>query len=651
MNIHCTVVQGDTEPRLTWSECFLRALDQVQTPLALYFQEDYFLHQPVRADIVQASVDYMMAHPDVEHIALTRHGSHGPYETHAEEWLQGIRQKARYRISTQAALWRVDALKSYIRAKENGWMFEVFGTWRAHNKNAVFLYAKFDEAHGGPAFDYLHTGVIKGKWLSAIQPVFAAHGIQVDYTRRGFFVPKHPLLHKFDVGRKLLERPSLLVAALSQNVMFKSSVFVTVIGLLGSILGFVGQLLLARLFGAGTDVDAYLFTLSLPTFLAGMMGAALSYSFVPSLVLLEDQPEYQRRYLATAFLGISGVAMGLLVFGTLIGWEQIRILPSISPIRQRSDLGGLIMLGWFISACQVIQAFLIAALNASRKHLQAALLGPIPYLGVIFFLLVWGHTGRIAFVSIGLLLGTIASAIAAVYLLRNQLFPMRSDKRAWSDFKELLSSIPFIVVALSCFSAYSVVDAYWAPRSGNGVLATLGYAQRIMIGLGTFAVAGPSAVFVPYFSDFVRENNYKDFRRFFIQALMMVGGIAVFIALFLMVFSNDLVRLLFVRGAFGVQESIMVANTLRHMALGMIEMLMSVIILRALFCMEGVAKIAAGLGLLWTTLYFSTSYFLYPQGAAGLALGYSLAWSVFFIIVLTVIFRRINILEKQGSKK
>lgn len=207
LDIRCTQVQGTATERLTWSECLLKAIDQVQTPLVLYFQEDYFIHQPVRHALVQQAADYMIKHTEVSHVALTRHCSLGPYGKHAEEWLQTIGPKARYRISTQAGLWRVDTLRSYLDPQESGWMFEILGTWRAHKRNDTFLSTKWDAATGGPAIDYLHTGIIKGKWLQDMKTVFARNGILVDFEKRGFYEPKPRLLHKLEVAQKLLQNP------------------------------------------------------------------------------------------------------------------------------------------------------------------------------------------------------------------------------------------------------------------------------------------------------------------------------------------------------------------------------------------------------------------------------------------------------------
>ena len=210
-HVECTQVQGGNPGRLPWSECLIRALDQIQTPLVLYLQEDYFIHQRVRSDVINSAVEHMIAHPEVKHIGLTKHGSHGPYLKTDQDWLKQVRRNARYRISTQAGLWRVDTLRSYLRPEENGWMFEIFGTWRASRRNDIFLCADYDLSRGGAAIDYLHTGIVKGRWLQEIRNVFEGNGIDVDYSRRGFYIPKHPLLHKFEVGSRLLDHPAYLL--------------------------------------------------------------------------------------------------------------------------------------------------------------------------------------------------------------------------------------------------------------------------------------------------------------------------------------------------------------------------------------------------------------------------------------------------------
>jgi hypothetical protein len=203
----CICTEKDVYKKMSWSECLLHALGAIDTPLVLYFQEDYFLDKQVRSEIVNRAASYMLDNPWVDNISLTRHCSPGPYTNHQEDWLQIISPKARYRISTQASLWRVEALKRYLDPIENGWMFEIFGTWRAQKRSGLFLSTKWDDDSGGPAINYLHTGIIKGKWLPKITEVFLNNLIEIDFSKRGFYQPKPFILHKYDVLKKLTENP------------------------------------------------------------------------------------------------------------------------------------------------------------------------------------------------------------------------------------------------------------------------------------------------------------------------------------------------------------------------------------------------------------------------------------------------------------
>ena len=211
LSVRCTQValRLTKMKRLTWSECLMAALDQVETPLVLYLQEDYFLEQSVDVSLVKDMANLMISDPSVKHIGLTHFGSCGPFSPASDPRLWKISPKSKYLISTQAGLWKVDTLKAYIRAWENGWMFEIFGTRRARRKGELFLTLNRDvyNPENKLAIQYLHTGIIKGQWHKGIQSVFNRHGIVVDFGRRGFYQPRAAFFRRFDLLTKLVGRP------------------------------------------------------------------------------------------------------------------------------------------------------------------------------------------------------------------------------------------------------------------------------------------------------------------------------------------------------------------------------------------------------------------------------------------------------------
>lgn len=216
LDLYCTQV-GVGVGKLTWSECLIKALDQVDTPLVLYLQEDYFLERPVDVRLVHEWADMMEADAKVKHIGFTHFGSGGPFHPTSDPRLWRIDQNARYRISTQAGLWRTETLRSYLKPEENGWMFEIYGTRRASKRSDCFLTANRDIycSDKTPIFQYVHTGIIKGRWHPGMPQLFARHGIAVDFEKRGFYKEPHWLIRKAGTLKKLASNPVAFVRSMA----------------------------------------------------------------------------------------------------------------------------------------------------------------------------------------------------------------------------------------------------------------------------------------------------------------------------------------------------------------------------------------------------------------------------------------------------
>ncbi|WP_244982432.1 lipid II flippase MurJ [Cylindrospermopsis raciborskii] len=380
--------------------------------------------------------------------------------------------------------------------------------------------------------------------------------------------------------------------------------------------------------------------MSIPTFIAGMLSAMISYAIVPRLVACEKDVMYQRRYMGSLLIGTTTIAFLLMgLVSIILNTFQAYILPSDSLIRQYNNLSLLIFLACLISALLILQSCLTALLNSIRYYLLTSALGLLTPLGMIISLLSLGSVIGILAVPVGMLLGIVSGILGGVFLSRRYLFPLPWGCLLWLELKQLMHSAVYTAIAMSCFSAYTVVDAYFAPQAGTGTLATLGYAQRLVIGFGGLVVSGPSAVLVPRMVELVREGDYKRFRKFLLRALTIVGSIVSVLALLLAVFAIVLVQFLFARGQFRQEEVTVLAATLRHMTPGMVAMLTSSIGLRALFCFHGAERVGSLLGLIWATLYFLVSALTYKNGAVSIAIGYSLVWILFFILLMVVIFR------------
>lgn len=187
----CEVNKVPHTARATWSQCLKWALEIIQTDVVLYMQEDYFLKDTVKNDIVEKFVQLMYDNKDVDCIHLTDQGS--PAEkTSQYDHLWTIPQKHQDRISCQAALWKRDVLQQYVRTYESAWNFEWWGSKRAAILNHKFYvvdrnWVKKDVFEIIP---YVFTAVIGGKWFREVEALCEKHNIKIDYSKRGFFENK-----------------------------------------------------------------------------------------------------------------------------------------------------------------------------------------------------------------------------------------------------------------------------------------------------------------------------------------------------------------------------------------------------------------------------------------------------------------------------
>lgn len=193
LNVVALRVARPVQRKLTWSECLIRALDKIKEDIVLYMQEDYFLKERVQNQWVEHYVMLMHGDQSIHCIHLTDQGVI-PDGQSQYPGLYGVKVRQRYRVSCQAALWRKDVLKALLRAHENAWQFEWFGSKRSAKMHHNFYvvdpnWVKLNQFEIIP---YVFTGIVKGRWKEEVVPLFLNHDITLDFTLRGFIKDAHP---------------------------------------------------------------------------------------------------------------------------------------------------------------------------------------------------------------------------------------------------------------------------------------------------------------------------------------------------------------------------------------------------------------------------------------------------------------------------
>ncbi len=174
--------------RIAWSECLIRALNSIDNEVILYMQEDYFLKDFVKNDLVERYVNMMQTNTEIDCIHLTDQGLINDLKSDKYEGLFSALPKQRYLISCQTALWKKETMLSLLRTYENAWQFEEFGSQRAAlvKPNIFGVDKSWIKLNEFEIIPYIFTGIIQGRWYEPVVDLFKNHNIFVDFTKRGF---------------------------------------------------------------------------------------------------------------------------------------------------------------------------------------------------------------------------------------------------------------------------------------------------------------------------------------------------------------------------------------------------------------------------------------------------------------------------------
>ena len=170
----------------------------------------------------------------------------------------------------------------------------------------------------------------------------------------------------------------------------------------------------------------------------------------------------------------------------------------------------------------------------------------------------------------------------------------------------------------------SMIDKIFASHSGTGIVSTLSYATNIKT-VTLIIASGFLTVLFPKISKKSVESDFKEFKRIVKKSFFIIIGIYLPITILFIVFSRDIVKCVYYRGAFDTDALSRTALCLKMYIIGIMGISIRDLYVKALYCLEEgsfvtiISVISVGANIL-------LNIFLYTKiGYVGLPLATSLA--------------------------
>lgn len=160
-----------------WATNMQQALQRIETPYFLYFQEDYFLTAPVDQAQLASDITYAFEH-DVASFSFCDLSLLEPEFGRTKERFAVVSENSRGRTRLQVTLWKREAFAALLRAGETAWDMEARGSERSRGLRIVSYTGR-----AAAPITYVMSAIVRGLWTDEAVALCAKHHLRI---RPGF---------------------------------------------------------------------------------------------------------------------------------------------------------------------------------------------------------------------------------------------------------------------------------------------------------------------------------------------------------------------------------------------------------------------------------------------------------------------------------
>ena len=419
--------------------------------------------------------------------------------------------------------------------------------------------------------------------------------------------------------------------------MLIKSIFTNSSGILVSrILGFIRDLLTASILGANIYSDIFFVAFKIPNLFRRIFAeGAFTQAFIPSYA----KSKYKIRFSSVIFLQLIGFLLVLSLFVTLFSTLITKAI-AIGFNAKTVDLAApLVAINFYYLPLIFIVTFMAALLQYKHHFATTAFSTALLNLSLIAALLLSKDLGKYEityYLSYGVLIGGLMQVIAHIIAIKKKnlckVFTFKKHKK--KEENRFYKSFFGATLGSSTAHLSAFLDTWLASFLVSGSISYLYYANRVFqLPLALFAIATSVALF-PMIARAIKNKDEKKALYLMKKSSIILFALLAVATLIGVVFNNEIVWLLFERGAFESNDTSNTALILTMYLIGLIPFGIAKIFSLWLYAHEK-QFIAAKISMkaLLGNIIFSL-ILIVPYQAAGLAFASTI--SGFILLFLTL---------------
>ena len=424
----------------------------------------------------------------------------------------------------------------------------------------------------------------------------------------------------------------------------KAAVGLMIVTILSKIIGFAREQVLAFHYGTTVYAAAYFTALNIPIVIFASLGSAIATSLIPMYSSIREHGgELESQYFINNIITIvTIICTGILIL-SLVFTEPIVKLFAVGfdkeVFKLTVNFTRILLFGiLFTGASNIIVGYLQVKGNFTIPGLIS-----LPSSIIVIISIILSAKYGIYVLVYGTLVGTISQLIFQLPFAYKEGFRYKPILKFKDDnVKKLIFLIIPVLIGVSVNQVNNMVDRTLASTLGTDIVASFSYANKLYYFVQGLFITSIITVIYPKLSELLSKNNIEEFKNSLVKGMNIIILLIVPISIGTIVLCKPVVRLVFERGAFTSDATIITSNILALYAIGMIAFGLNDIISRAFYSLQDTKTPMINGGIVMMVNIILNVILVRYMGYGGLAIASSISAFVGLFIFIINLSKRLG---------
>ncbi len=422
---------------------------------------------------------------------------------------------------------------------------------------------------------------------------------------------------------------------------FRNSVIIIMLGtLLSKGLGLLREILLANKYGTGYISDSFIISLNIPTILITSISGAILTNYIPLLSQAEKSSKEEAKKFNGNLTSICLIMTVILIIVFLLFTENIVKIFALGFDKTGIDyLSNISRLTIFCMPFTVISYILKGFSQYKEKFTSTALEGIITNAGMILGI-VLSSTEKYQILGYGVLFGYILNFIITLIIAIRNKFELKINL----DFKDkylrrmVILTLPILLNDV-VWQINGIVDKSIASIIGEGYVSAINYSHYIVDMVAAIFATSLVTVFFPNVVKMFSSEGIEAIKQKTCEILKLVIFVSVPCMMLILLFSKEIIKLLFFRGQFDISSLNITATAVSIYSIALVFVCIKTILFKVFYAMQDTKSPTKSAVIAIITNIVLTITFAKPFGYKGIIIATVIS-SVISTIMLLQMFKK-----------